>query len=66
MLLSLALSRIKLNSKERTEIIKLKNQRHRNIKTKTQKEKKLSFPKEQVENVDLYKLVLNKTMTTCK
>ena len=45
MLLSLALSRIKLNSKQRTEIIKLKNQRHRNIKTKTQKEKNLVFQK---------------------
>ena len=40
--------------------IKAKNERYRNIKTKTQKEKKSSFPKEQLENVDLYKLVLKK------
>ena len=31
---------------------------------KVQKEKKTSFPKESVENADLYKTVLNKIMTT--
>ena len=29
-----------------------------------QRDKKSSFPKEQVENTDLYKPVLNKTMNT--
>ena len=33
---------------------------------KAQKDKKTSFPKESVENVDLYKPVLNKIMTTHK
>ena len=29
-----------------------------------QKDKKTSFPKEQIENIDFYKPVLNKIMTT--
>ena len=33
-------------------------------KPKTQKVENLVLPKEQVENADLYKLVLNKIMTT--
>ena len=33
-------------------------------KPKTQKDENLVLPKEQVENADLYKLVLNKIMTT--
>ena len=33
---------------------------------KAQKYKKTSFPKESVENADLYKPVLNKIMTTRK
>ena len=32
--------------------------------TKRAERKKTSFPKEQVENTDLYKPVLNKIMTT--
>ena len=31
---------------------------------KAQRDKKTSFPKELVENADLYKTVLNKIMTT--
>ena len=33
-------------------------------KTKTRKNENLVLPKEQVENADLYKPVLNKLMTT--
>ena len=33
-------------------------------KQKVQKNKNTSFPKEQIENTDLYKPVLNKIMTT--
>ena len=34
------------------------------FKTKSTRRQKTSFPKETVENVDLHKAVLNKTMTT--
>ena len=34
------------------------------IQNKAQKDKKASFSKETVENADLYKAVLNRTMTT--
>ena len=33
-------------------------------KQKVRKNKNTSFPKEQIENIDLYKPVLNKIMTT--
>ena len=36
------------------------------MKNRNTERQKPSFPKEQVENVDLYKLVLNKIMTTYK
>ena len=34
------------------------------VNTKAQKDEKPSFPKEQIEITDLYKPILNKTMTT--
>ena len=34
------------------------------VNTKAQKDKKTSFKKEWVENTDLYKVVLNKIITT--
>ena len=40
---------------------KIKSQRYRN-----KKEENLVLPKEQVENADLYKPVLNKILTTSK
>ena len=46
--------------------IKAKIQRHRNMRNQNTDRQKPSLPKEQVENVDLYKPVLNKTMTTSK
>ena len=45
---------------------KLKAKDAETRKTKTQKDENLVLPKEQVENADLYKPVLNKIMTTCK
>ena len=67
MLLSLTLLRItfKLNSKHKTKnkSQKTKTQKHKNQNTEI---KNPSLAKEQVENADLYKLVMNKTMTTCK
>ena len=55
---------MKLNSKNITEKLKTKDTETR--KTKTQKGENLVSPKEYVENVDWYKPLLNKTMTTCK
>ena len=52
--------------KTQNKKIKAKNQRYRNMKNQNTERQKASFPKEQVENVDLYKPVSNKTMTTCK
>ena len=56
-----------LNSKH---IAKIQKQRYRSRnketetrKTKTQKDENLVLPKEQVENADFYKPVLNKIMT---
>ena len=54
-----------MNSKHRTKI-KAKSQRYRNMKNQNTERQKPSFPKEWVENADLYEPVLNKTMTTCK
>ena len=34
------------------------------VNTKRAEKQKTSFPKEQIENADLYKFVLNKIMTT--
>ena len=34
------------------------------LNTKSTERQKTSFPKEQIENTDLYKFVLNKIMTT--
>ena len=42
----------------------IKSTREQAVITKNAKHKKTSFPKEQVENTDLYKPVLNKIMTT--
>ena len=56
-----------LNSKHRTENIKIKNLRNRNIKNQTIKRRKPTFIRRiQVENADLYKPVPNKTMITRK
>ena len=56
-----------LNSKHRTENIKIKNLRNRNIKNQTIKRRKPTFIRRiQVENADLDKLVTNKTMITRK
>ena len=55
---------MKLNSKNITEKLETKDTETR--KTKTQKGENLVSPKEYVENVDWYKPLLNKTMTTCK
>ena len=51
------------NSKH-TAKLKMKAKDTEIQKTKTQKHKNLVLPKEQVENADLYKPVLNKIMTT--
>ena len=51
--------------KTQSKKLKAKNQRCRNIKPKHRK-KKPSFPKEQVKYVDIYKLGLNKAITSCK
>ena len=55
-----------LTSKHVTKKLKSKNQRCRNMKKQNTEKQKPSFPKEYVENEDLYKPVLNKIMTTCK
>ena len=55
-----------LNSKHGTNKIKAKNQRYRNMKNQNTERQKPSFPKEQIENANLYKTALDKTMTTCK
>ena len=55
-----------LTSKHVTKKIKSKNQRCRNMKKQNTEKQKPSFPKEYVENEDLYKPVLTKIMTTCK
>ena len=52
--------------KAQNKRIKAKNQRYRHMKIQNTKRQQPNFPKEQVENADLYKPVLNKTMTTCK
>ena len=66
MLLSLTLLRMVLNSKHRTKKIKTRNQRYRNMKNQNTERQKPSCAKKYVENTDIYKPVLNKTMTTCK
>ena len=53
------------NSKHRAKL-KMKAGDTEIRKTKTQKNENLVLPKEQVENADLYKPVLNKIMTTRK
>ena len=53
-----------LNSKHGTENLKIKTKDTGTRKTKTLKEEKLVLQKEYVENVDFYKPVLNKIMTT--
>ena len=53
-----------LNSKHRTENLKFKTKDTGTRKTKTLKEEKLVLQKEYVENVDFYKPVLNKIITT--
>ena len=54
-----------LNSKHGTEKLRTKKTKDTEIqKTKTQQDVNLILPKEQVENVDVYKLLLNKIMTT--
>ena len=46
-------------------MLRLRQIQNRQQKTQNkQRDKKTSFPKEQVENTDLYKPVLNKIMTT--
>ena len=55
-----------LNSKQ-CKTAKIQKQKHKDTetrKTKTQKDENLALPKEQVENADFYKPVLNKIMTT--
>ena len=52
--------------KTQNKKIKAKNQRYGNMKNQNTERQKASFSKEQVENVDLYKPVSNKTMATCK
>ena len=47
-----------------TKIKKQKHEERETRKTKTQKDENLALPKEQVENADFYKPVLNKIMTT--
>ena len=44
--------------------MKITSIQNRQKTQKAQKDKKTSFPKEKVENTDLYKPVLNKVMTT--
>ena len=44
--------------------ITLNSEQAENTKSTERQKKQTSFPKEQVENTDLYKPVLNKTMTT--
>ena len=46
------------------KFMKIKSIQNRQKTQKAQKDKKTSFPKEKVENTDLYKLVLNKVRTT--
>ena len=55
-----------LNSKpcKTTKIQKQKHKETETRKTKTQKDENLALPKEQVENADFYKPVLNKIMTS--
>ena len=57
---------MRLISKLKTKKLKtkLKTEDTETQKTKTQKEESLVLPKEQVENTDLYKPVINKVMTT--
>ena len=51
-----------LNSEHRTKKLKTKDTGKR--KVKTEKDENLALPKEQIENSELYKPVLNKIMTT--
>ena len=51
------------NSKHRAKL-KMKAKDTETRKTKTQKDGNLVLPKEQVENAELHKPVLNKIMTT--
>ena len=44
--------------------MKIKSNSEQAENTKSAERQKTSFPKEQVENADQYKPVLNKTMTT--
>ena len=44
--------------------LRLNSTQNRDKKQKTQKDKKTSFPKKSVENLDSFKTVLNKIMTT--
>ena len=48
-----------LNSKHRAKL-KIESQRYRNIKKQKTEIENLILSKEQVQNADLYKLVLNK------
>ena len=50
-----------LNSKHRAKL-KIESQRYRNIKKQKTEIENLILSKEQVQNADLYKLVLNKIM----
>ena len=53
-----------LNLKKRTEIVKTKNQRNRNMKSEKTEDENLVLQKEKVE--DAYKPVMNKIMTPRK
>ena len=50
-----------LNSKHRAKL-KIKSQRYKNTKKQKTEIENLILSKEQVQNADLYKLVLNKIM----
>ena len=46
------------------KFMKITSNSEQAVNTKAQKDKKTSFQKEWVENTDLYKVVLNKIITT--
>ena len=50
---------IKINIEfKKEQKIKVKNQRYRNIKTKTLTENNLAFQKKQIQNADLYNIIM--------
>ena len=45
------------------KFMKIKSKSEQAVNTKSAESQKISFPKEQIENTDLYKPVLNEIMT---